>query len=454
MTIKPFIKKMSVHSLLIISLVQVQVEAAENTKIYSLLDTYQMAVENDARFNAAHFDRKAGLEQLPQARSRLLPSISINADVNYTDQETDYSGVGPFTSGQRDFRSDNVGLKLTQPIYRKDRFEAYKQAKISVRQADTRLAIAGQKLMLALTRAYFDVLLAQDTVKLAKKQRLTNKEKLASAKKGLEVGSAVITDVHDTQARYDLAVSREINANHSEQIARRTLSKLIGIYPQNLMELREHLPLIPSSPDKMEYWAELAAINNLNVRFAQETLEIASHEIERSRGLAYPSLDLVLRYDNNSADNSSFGVGTDTTEKMISLEAKIPLYSGGIVGSVVRQKTAARQSARLQLDATRSEARLLAEEAYLSIASVIQRIQALEQALLSSKQSLASTQRGFELGLRTSIDVLDAQQQLFTAKNDLAKAKYDYLYNRLQLKAATGKLAQQDLEEINQLMNN
>jgi outer membrane protein len=419
---------------------------------YSLFEVYELARQYDARFNAARADREASQELLPQARSQLLPNISANINMDYIDQETDYSGNAPFQSGQRDFRSEGYGIKLTQPLYRKDRFEQYKQARVGVSQGDTQLAIAEQQLILTVSRVYFDVLLAQETIKLAEAEQAANKEQLARAKRGFEVGSATITDVHEAQSRFDLATAREIAIRNREQITRRRLSKLIGIFPQLLRGLGSKLTLTPPQPAELNHWTERASQHNLTVLLAQQQLKIASLEIERIRGVAYPSLDLVVSYDDKSADDSSFGVGTDTTEARIGLEAKIPLYAGGAVGSHVRQKTAIRNSAKLQLDAAHRDAMLLAEDAYLSITNGLQQIDALSQALLSSEKTLASTERGFELGLRTGVDVLDAQQHYFSAKRDLAQARYDYLFNRLQLKAAVGNLGGKDVEAINALM--
>lgn len=419
---------------------------------HSLVEVYELALQYDARFNAARADREASQELLPQARSQLLPDISANVNLDYIDQETEYSGSAPFPSGERDFRSDSYGVKLTQPLYRKDRFEQYKQAKVGISQANTQLAIAEQTLILTVSRLYFDVLLAQENIALAEAEQAANKEQLARAKRGFEVGSATITDVHEAQSRFDLATAHEIATRNQEQIARRKLSKFIGLYPKQLKGLGDDPILNPPQPADLNHWTELAAKNNLSVLLAQKQVEISSLEIERIRGVAYPSLDLVLSYDDRSADDSSFGVGTDTTEARIGLEARIPLYAGGAVGSHVRQKTAMRNSAKLQLDAAHRDAMLQAEDAYLSLTSGLRQIEALNQALLSSEKTLASTERGFELGLRTGVDVLNAQQQFFAAKRDLAQARYDYLYHRMQLEAAVGDLGEADVQEIGKLL--
>jgi len=418
----------------------------------SLLQFYRSALIYDARFNAAIAKQEAGHEQIPLARAQLLPDISLTANIGYIDQETNYSASGPFNSGQRDINSDAIGAKLIQPLYHKEHLEAFSQAKIAVRQADTQFAIAKQQLILDVSSRYFNVLLAQEGLKLAEAEKAANKEQLVSAKRSFEVGSATITDTHEAQARFDLSLSEEIDARKRLQIARRKLAKLTGIAPQILFISQRKRPLSLLQPATMEKWTESAAMDNFNVRLAQESLEIASHEIERNRGQAFPKLDLVVSYDDSSADDSSFGTGIDTTETRIMLEAKVPLYSGGSVFAKLRQNRAELRSAQLLLEATRRDAKLEAEEAFLAHESGNHRIKALQQALLSSKQSLASTQRGFELGLRTGIDVLDAQRQLYAAKQKLAEAHYGYLFDRLRLEAAVGKLDEEDIAEIDRLL--
>lgn len=421
--------------------------AAQAETGLSLPELYQAALKHDARFNAAIADRDAGQQQLPIARSQLLPDIALTGNLAYNRQDTEYSGSVPFSSGQRDFSSRSVGVKLVQPVYRKDRYESYRQAEVAISQADTRLTSARQQLILDVSSAYFDVLLAQEGLKLAAAEKAANTEQLARAQRGFEVGSAAITDVHEAQARYDLAVSEAIDANQQVQLARRQLTTLSGIAVQDLPLPERRLPP-PLSPQDMQAWSDRAGSGNLAVRQAEQTLQIARHEIERVRGAAYPKLDVVLKYDNNHADDSNLGTGIDSAESKLMLEATVPLYSGGLVSAGLKQKRAEYRSAQLQLEAARRDARLQAEQAYLACDSGVHRIAALQQALVSSQTALTSSQRGFEIGLSTGSDVLDAQRQLFAARQKLAEAHYTYLLDRLRLEAATGQLDERNIRDI------
>jgi len=413
----------------------------------SLLSFYQAALAYNARFNAAILNHQSMQDKIPIARSRLLPGISLYANVGYTVQQARYHDeVSFFDSSKQRFSSNEIGIELTQPLYRKERFEAYKQAKVEGSQASIQLLIIKQQLILNVSRGYFDVLLAQEGVKLAEVEKAENNKLLVRARRGFDVGSAAITDVHEANARFDLSVSHEIDSHKSLQVARRRLTKFTGI--TFTLISRPHEPIALIKLKAMAWWVEQALKANLAIQIAEKHLLFTGLEIERIRGLASPKLDLVVSYNNASADNSVFGTGIDTANTRVMLEAHIPLYSGGAVSATLRQKRTERRSAQLGLEATQRDITFQVEEAYLAYESGRHRIKALEQAIHSSQASLRSTQRGVELGLRTGIDLLDAQHQLYAVKQVLAETRYQYLFDRLRLKALTGGLTVEDIQEI------
>jgi outer membrane protein len=205
----------------------------------------------------------------------------------------------------------------------------------------------------------------------------------------------------------------------------------------------------------MEQWVASAEDQNFAVRVQQATLEIASREIERARAGHYPTLNMVGSYGKNSASISTIGtvsVGTDSTSRTIGLQLAIPLYAGGSVNSLVRQAKANEEKARQDLESARRSAALAVRQAYLGVTNGMAQVRALEQALVSSQSALDSNKLGYEVGVRINIDVLNAQQQVFSTMRDLAKARYDTLVNGLKLKAAAGTLAEADLETVNRLL--
>lgn len=422
-------------------------------KALTPLRAYELAIDNNSTLAAVRSENTAAQERISQTRAALLPRAEANADLSYNNQTTQYSGPTPFRSGEFDYTSRNWSIELRQAVYNKASREALIQAKVTAQQSDTVAAIAKQQLTLEVIQSYFALLLAQESVELAEIERESTAEQLARGKRAFELGAATITDVNEAQAGFDISRSREIVAQNDLAVTRQSFARVIGHEPSDIMELSKTIVLNPPLPQVMDHWVDKARTNNLQVILAEQSLDIASHEIERQRGFAYPSVDAFARYGDHNDSSSNLGAGVDSSEARVGLEAKIPLYAGGIVGAQVRQTSALRQRAWHQLDDARSQAALSAQTAFLSLNSDILRIQALQQSQISSENSLKSTQRGFELGLRTNIDVLNARQQLFTARRDLAQARYSYLLNQLRLQAAIGDLSEQDLVELEALFH-
>lgn len=445
--------KRSVFFLTISACLPLWAQQPPQTKGLTPLAAYELALRNNATLAAASADNAASQERTLQARAALLPRAEARADIGYNKHNTQYEGPTPFRGGKFDFTNRGWSVELRQTIYNKANHEALGQASVVVTQADTVLALAKQQLTLDVIQSYFALLLAQEAVELAVIEQESAAEQFARAKRGFDLGAATITDLNETQAGFDISRSREIVARNELAIARQSLARVIGQEPRDIASLSKSVELNPPLPQVMEHWVDKARKQNLQVLSAELAVDIASQEIDRQRGFAYPSLEAFARYDDRSDSSSNLGVGIDSSEASVGLEAKIPLYAGGIVGTQVRQVTALRQRAWHQLDDARQQAALQAQIAFLSLNSDILRIQALQQSQISSENSLKSTQRGFELGLRTGIDVLNARQGLFAARRDLASARYSFLLNNLKLQAAVGDLTEQDLSDLESLFH-
>ncbi|MBV1919318.1 MAG: TolC family outer membrane protein [Pseudomonadales bacterium] len=414
---------------------------------------YKAALGYDANFGAAAFEQEAIYERLALARSRLLPGISLKANLAYNEQVVEYDSAPPFLkSGGHNFNSNSIGIEITQPLYRKERFDAYRQGKVEARRANTQFSIAKQQLILDVSRNYFNVLLTQDRVLLIDAEKSANKKLLVQATRGFEVGSASITDVNEAQARFDLSVSVAIDARKDSSIALRALAILVGS-KSSWIASTYHTPSLQTSLLTLRQWTALASIHNLNIQLATEALEIARYEIGRTWGLALPKLDLVVSYDTTSASGSNFDTAIYTSNNRIMLELNVPIYAGGAVRARLKQKRAEYHRAQKKLTAVRREADFQVEEAYLARESGGHRIRALQQSLFSSESSLTSIQRGFDLGLHTGIDVLDSQRQFYGAKFALAEAQYSYLFDYLRLAAAAGQLNVKNIHYIDSILN-
>lgn len=414
-----------------------------------LLEVYRQARDADAVYAGARASWAAAQEKLPQGRAGLLPSANLSASTQYNDRDIRFRDPAtPAAVGQ--FNSNTLTLSLTQPLYRRQNLVAYEQGKTQVAQADAQFALSAQDLILRVAQAYFDVLLAQDSVAFAAAQKTAIGEQLAQAKRNFEVGTATITDQHDAQARYDLTLAQEIAAQNDLEIKRRALEQIIGRSAPGLTLLVKQPPLSPPEPNVMDKWVQEAQQSNLQVLISQAGLTFASQEVERNRGGHHPTLDAFATYsDSSTGAGVQGGFGNDTTTKVIGLQLALPLYQGGLAASRVREALANEDRARQDLENARRSADFATRQAFLGVSNGVAQITALQAALTSSQSSLDSTRLGLEVGVRTQVDVLNAQQQLFSTRRDLAQALYNYVLSLLKLKAAAGKLTEDELVKVN-----
>lgn len=438
---------------LILGLVFVASPTAQAAETQNLVQIYQQALAHDPLWASAQSSRLATQEKLVQGNAQLLPTVSFSASASEVQADTKFLGNSSvLQGGKHSFETYNYGVNVTQPVYRKQLRAQLAQAKSQVAQADTQLSLAQQNLMLRVSKNYFDVLLAQDKITLIDAQKTAINHQLDQARANFEVGTATITDFNEAQARFDLIKAQEIAAINDLEVKKRAIQFMIGGTPQVLSAVRSDLSPQMPEPMEMEKWVEFAEKNNLTVAMQQQVVEVANQEIERQNAGHLPTLDAVGAYSNTYANGTTTGLGSgsDMTVATIGLQLQIPIYQGGYVSSKVREATVNQQKALDDLDAAKRQADLDARSAYLNLMSSISQIKAYEQALSSSQSQLDSTNLGYEVGVRNSVDVLNAQQQFFSAKRDLLQSQYSYLLNVLSLKFAVGLLSEADLEGVNQ----
>jgi outer membrane protein len=416
-----------------------------------LLETFNAAKANDPGYAAARSAWQAGQEKLPQGRALLLPNISLNANAATNDATVAYHPANQLLqNGESRYSSHGYGVNLTQPLYRQQNWLMYSEAELQVAQSEAQFKIASQDIILRVAQAYFDVLIAQDGVQLSGAQKNAITEQLQQAKRNFEVGSATITDTLEAQARYDLTSAQELAVQNDLEIKNSALQQLINAIPADLKHLGSGFKLEAPLPADMEKWVNDAQLNSLQLANAQLGAELAEKELLRNRGGHYPTVDLVANYSNNQATGGSFGVGSDSTSKSLGVQLNIPLYQGGAINSKIREAQANLDRARQELENARRNVAHQTRQAYLGVVSGIAQVKALQQALTSSTSALEASKMGQEVGVRTNIDVLNAQQQLYATRRDLYQAEYNSLLSHLRLKAALGTLAEEDLLKLNQ----
>lgn len=417
-----------------------------------LLETYHTAQGQDAVFASARAAQQAGQEKRTQGRSMLMPSISLSANSTYYDNDIRFSG----SSRQLSYTSSGAGVSLVQPLFRQQNWLAFTESELQVAISEAQFRMAEQDLIVRVAQAYFDVLIAQDSVLLAETQKKAISEQLEQARRNFEVGTATITDTYEAQARFDLTNAQLIAAQSNLEIKRRSLQQITNAGVGDLKPLGTALKLEVPQPADVSKWVADAQQRSLQVVIAQAGAELAEKEVARNRGGHYPTLDLVANISQSSANGGTFtGTGygaADTTSKSVGVQLNMPLFQGGATQSKWREAEANRDKAQQDLESTRRSVAVQVQQAYLGVVNGIAQIQALQQALKSNESLLASSKLGQSVGVRTSLDVLNAQQQLFATRRDLYQAQYNYLISQLRLKATAGDLAETDLARVNQAL--
>ncbi|MCX8086119.1 MAG: TolC family outer membrane protein [Rhodocyclaceae bacterium] len=417
-----------------------------------LLQVYRDALGYDAQYAAARAARAAGLEKLPQGKAALLPTIGLAANTTWNDVSAT-TRTSPAVTRSAEYNSHGWSVSLSQPVFRWQNWLGYQQAELSAALAELQFAQAGQDLILRVAQAYFDVLLAQETLATAQAQKKAIAEQLELAKKSFEVGTATITDTHEAQARYDLAVATELAAENDLAVKRQALRTLTGKEPETLKGLKPSVQIGRPQPEDMTRWIESAESGNLAVQQARTGLELAQREAEKQRAGHYPTLDLVATHGRSySGGNLTTGVGSDGKSTTLGLQFSLPLYAGGAISAKEREAVALQEKARAELDHARRQAQLAARQAWLGVHAGLAQVKALEAGVASSELAVQSNKLGYEVGVRINIDVLNAQSQLFDTKQKLAKARLETLLAQLRLKQAAGSLSEDDLAAINALL--
>ena len=408
----------------------------------NLVDIYVLAVQNDATLKIAQANYQAAREALPLATSTRRPQVGLS--VQQSLRETDNSDTGSNTN-------QNLGytLSLTQTIYNAQTSAQVDSAEASVLQAAADLKVAEQDLVIRVATSYFAILSAQDSVKFARAEQNAIARQLEQAQKRFEVGLIAITDVHEAQALYDSSLAQSLLAENQLDNAFQAL-QVITATPSSsaLAELNDQLPLIIPQPTDIQAWVDTSLKNNQSLAAALAASNAAKFELKRQSRGHYPTVDLSASYNDGRIDDDRLG---DYSQDDISLlvQLNIPLFTGGRIDAARQQAASnylsAQNTALLQKRLTTQQTRI----AYLGVVSGIGQVKAFKQALNSSTTALEATEAGFEVGTRTSVDVLVSLRETFRAQRDYSSSRYDYLVNTLRLKQAAGLLSSDDLTAIN-----
>jgi outer membrane protein len=412
----------------------------------SLEQAGQLALKNDPQFLAAQKALVGSQEFVNQARGAKLPFISASGSLRRTDAK-DMVGSGATT----EVKPRSYRLSLTQSLLNLEINAGVRQAEAGLSASEAALENARQQTLLRLAGAYFDILAAQDRLSTVRSEKAAIAEQLELAKRSFEIGTATITDQQEAQARFDLVQAREIQAQNTLSIRRNGLSVLIRQpAPERLDGIGQSITIPSPEPASIDAWIQEALRSSPAVMQAQASVRAAREAVERARGADLPSLGLQL---SHGRDWDTSGPGQDIRNNSIGLELSVPLWQA-VAPAAIRQAQAAAEEAGYQAESAQLSAEQAARTAFLNVTAGLAQVAALEAAETSSKLALASNQLGYEVGVGTNIDVLNAQQQLFAAQRDLFQSRYDTLLASLELQAATGQLQLVNLQAMSELILN
>lgn len=420
--------------------------AAAGAQTLDLAGAYRLAAENDPAFLAAAAERDAALESVAIARAGLLPSVSLGGSAALEHDRTE-SGGARSSSTKDTFSTFSLSLDLTQPLYRPERTIRLGQARTNEEKAEVDYAVRAQQLIERVVERYFGVLQAGDDFRFAQTNREAIGQQLRQAQQRFEVGLVAITDVEEAESRFDLASARAIEAENALGNAREAMREVTGEYPEELAPLGEEIPLAVPDPSDIDEWARTALERNLPVQSASFAVAVAKEAIRLAGAGAGPTVDAFGQA--TASDRNRDPGGSERRGASVGVRLQWPFYTGGRVSAETRQARSRHREATHALERARREAVRQTRQAYLGVESAIARVGALRQAVVSSRSALDAVDAGFQVGTRTSVDVLDAQRDLFQARNDLAAARYDYIRNALGLRLAAGTLVPADLDTIN-----
>lgn len=419
-----------------------------------LAQAYALAQDNDATLRAARAATAARRERLPQARSQLLPRVTLSLGRARNQLETTSPDLlGRRSTTETDYTSRSNSLSVRQPLFRKELVADLSQAEVQVAEAEEQLRFEEQRLVVRLAGAYFEVLLAGEQLRLSQAQVAAFAAQLDAAQQARGAGSGTRTDVDEAQSRLDLASAGVVEAQQALELARQQLEVLTHRpTPDALAALDPaRLRLEPPAPARLQDWLERAEADSPELASAQAQLRAAQLEVEKARAGRYPTLDAYAEYSDSGNENKT---RTDSRDRQaqVGLQASIPLFQGGYVNSRIRETLAAVDRAEARHEEVRRDLRLRVQREFRGATDGLVRVRALEQAVRSSGTALESSRRSFEAGARTRLDILDAEQQVVAARRDLAQARFTLLMSRLRLQALAGGAGPAQIAELNLLL--
>jgi protease secretion system outer membrane protein len=429
--------------------------AAGHAGAVTLQQAYEAALKNDPQYRMSFYEKESAKENRIVGRSYLLPSVSASysgsrnvVDLTTIQQLPASLGGGSYENVSHPrYISRSAVVQLRQPILNLDGIARYRQGKVIAAQGEAAFESSTDDVTVRVASAYMDALFADDQVALSKVSRDMYAEMMHVNNRLFEKGEGTKTDMLETQARLDIAEAQLTEAQDNAVAARETLAGIIGMDPGQLDKLGGSFRPATIAPGGFEEWERIARERNRELAAARLSVENARLEISKNRAGHYPRVDVIAAY--SKGDNESINTyGQDTVNRTIGVQVSIPIYQGGAISATTRQAAAGYERAQSDLDARTNKVLVELRKAHSIVLSSVRKIEALEKAVESGKLLMKATEQSIKGGVRINLDLLNAQQQLYTSQRDLAQARYSYLLGLLRLRAAAGTLDASSVREV------
>jgi len=447
----------------LISIIFILILPFNKVSAENLLDIYELALINDPTLNAAEANFEAGQTIDAQALARLLPQIDANYTRTLSDKrnqsERSFGSLSSsLTNRDNELDSENYSISLTQEIFNAAAFFGYRQAKATSKQATLQFNLEQQDLILRVSEAYFNVLRSMDNLSSVWAEEKAIAQQLEQTQQRYEVGLIAITDVHEAQAAYDLAIANRLTEEVQLGVAYESLSVLTGNQHQNLQKLSEQFPVTKPSPENADNWVEFATQNNISIQLAEEALKAANQNAHVKSAAFLPTVQAAGRYSKYGSDTEVYDniLASQSPDEfaneegtVLELKVSLPIFTGGSRWAERKQAGYERVAEQANLVAAKRRALQQTRSSYLTTVTDTARINARNKAIISAESALEATQAGYDAGTRNIVDLLNAQRDLYRAKRDYANTRYDYVINSLKLKQAAGIISPKDIADIN-----
>lgn len=426
--------------------VVVQQAHAEN-----LLQVYQQAKGYDAQLKALESNYLSILEKKPQALAALKPQVTVTGSASHTIQDTLYDAGINDTSDTVNVTNLNYSVNLGKSLYNKSLDAQVAQTDSVIAQASAGLEAGREALILRVAQAYFDFLLAQDNLQLARTEKEAIGRQLEQTRAYFDAGRSAITDVKEAESRYDLAEAQEISNVNALDLAREKLRVLTGNSYQTLNGPAGNTPLALPNPSNIDQWVRTAQASNKQLTASKYAIATAQKNVDIQRAAKKPVVDLFARQTGSASEGDPV-LDPQVLGASAGVQVSMPLYTGGSIASRIREAQHSLRQAQQEYDLQARQTEQEARNAYLTVESTISQVKANQRALVSAETAAEATQAGFEVGTRTAVDVLNTLRNVFSARRDYSQSRYNYLLSTLKLKQAAGNLTDRDIQSLSNYM--